>query len=245
MKTVLKQLIHCSIGAIIISGVSGTVHATPVTVTDVTPWVAEGALIINLSLPPNLDSYNGGIWDGINVLQITEGTQTFDAQGFCIDPFHFSASGPVAYNTVALADAPKPPGPMGAAAALQIEELWTEYFPSAQTDPTVAAGLQLAIWDIVADAAAAANNVPASSYFTLSDPNEDTYGAPADLAWVDEYGSTVTPANLIGLTGSGQDYVIAAPPPPTPTPDGGTTLVLLGSVMVGLQGLRRKFGCSR
>jgi hypothetical protein len=225
----------------IVAGFSAKVSATGVTVTDVTDWSGEGAQVVDLNLP--YLGYSGGIWDGINTLQITEGPTTSTVSGFCIDPFHFSLGGPQAYNTIALASAPKYPGPMGAATAKEIEELWTEYFPTAETTPTVAAGLQVAIWELVVDAAAAANGETPSYYMTVIG---NDYGAAADIAWVDAYGSTVAPADLIAVTGPGQDYVIPGPPSPYPqVPDGGTTLVFLGSALAGLQGLRAKFGCSR
>ena len=192
--------------------------------------------IVNLDLP--YAGYNGGVYAGINTLQVTEGANTFTTSGFCIDPFHFSLGGPIAYNTIALGNAPKYPGPMGATTALDIEKLWAMYFPAAQTSDAVAAGLQIAIWDLVAESAALANGVPESTYYTLTSGYD--FGAAADIASLANYSGPA--ADLIGLTGPGQDYVIAAPaPPPQPNvPDSGTTLALFGMALAGLQGLRRK-----
>jgi hypothetical protein len=238
MKQLFKQIASTAIGSALLAGFSATVIATPVIVTDISNWGTTPMEIVDLNLP--YAGYNGGVYAGINTLSVTEGANTFTASGFCIDPFHFSLDGPKAYNTVALGSAPKYPGPMGATTALEIEELWHEYFPTAQTSSTVAAGLQLAIWELVVDAAAAANHVPTSTYYTLTSGND--YGAAADIASLVGYSGPA--ADLIGLTGPGQDYVIEnpTPAPPPNVPDGGTTLILLGVAMGGLQGLRRKIG---
>jgi len=250
MKNLFRQVVTTIIGSAIVTGMSVKVIAgpvtltvgSPVTVTDITDWTTEPNetpnKVVDLDLP--YAGYDGGVYAGINTLSVTVGSDTFTASGFCIDPFHFSKDGAQAYTTVALGSAPKYPGPMGATTALDIEDLWAEYFPAAQTSATVAAGLQIAIWDLVSDAAAAANGVPVSDYYTLTSGND--YGAAADIASLATY--TGPAANLIGVTGPGQDYVIANPaPPPSPSiPDGCTTLGLLGTALAGLEGLRRKLG---
>jgi hypothetical protein len=248
MKPFFKKIVTITIASSVVAGFSSKVFATVVTVTDVTDWGTTPMEIVNLDLPyvtyDGNTGYSGGVYAGINTLSVTENGNTYTESGFCIDPFHISLDGPQSYNTIGLASAPKYPGPMGATTALDIEELWAEYFPSAQTSSTVAAGLQLAIWDLVANAAATANDVPVSDYYTLTSGND--YGAAADLASLNDYTGPVADLNLIGLTGPGQDYVISNPLPPLPqpsVPDSGPTLALLGSALVGLQGFRRKLGC--
>src|SRR5262249_10867578 len=132
--------------------------------------------------------------------------------GFCIDPFHFSSTTPLAFDTIDLASAPKPPGPMGADAALMIEQLWQQYYSPAMSNED-AAGLQIAIWEIV-DAA-----IPAAS-FTLNSGND--FGASTFIAWVTANHATAPAADLIGLTGPGQDYVVQR------VPDGGSSVALVG-----------------
>jgi len=249
MRQVFRRIVTTIIGSAIGLGMSVKVIATPlapgmaVTVQDITDWNSEPGEtpneIVNLDLP--YAGYNGGVYAGINTLSVTVNGNNFTASGFCIDPFHFSLGGPIAYTTIALGSAPKYPGPMGATTALEVEELWTKYFPTAQTSATVAAGLQIAIWDLVAAAAAAANDVPESDYYTLTSGND--YGAAADIASLADFTGPVD--DLIALTGPGQDYVIAVPPPPPApgVPDSGTTLSLLGVALTGLYGFRRKFGC--
>lgn len=140
--------------------------------------------------------------------------------GFCIDPFHWSITGPQPYNTETLGAGPKPPGgAMGAATALKIEQLWFEYYSHNMSSQN-AAGLQIAIWELVG-----------GSNFQLDSAPD--YGAGTMLNWLNN-NPTATAANLIAVTGPGQDYVI-----PT-VPDGGQTMLLLGVGLAGLAAMRSK-----
>lgn len=171
--------------------------------------------------------YSGGAYAGVVNLKV-DGVA---ADGFCIDPFHFSnpSSVTATYDVVNLKDAPKPPGPMGAGAALEIEKLWGYvYSLSPSISAENAAGLQIAIWEVVV----AASTAPGS--FSLNDPTD--YGAANFRSIVESpsYGGPI--ANLVGLksqSSSGQDYVVQGAGDLTTlgvpgVPDGGTTLGLLG-----------------
>ena len=158
------------------------------------------------------------VYAGIINLQV-DGVAT---QGFCIDPYHWSVTGPQPYSMVPLTSAPKDPGgPMNSATATQIEQLWAKYFPSAASSSTVAAGLQIAIWELVTGP----GNTGNTGHFSLNSAND--YGASGMISWVDATPGAAT-ADLVGLTGPGQDYVIPS------VPDGGMTLILLGLVSMGL-----------
>jgi len=123
-------------------------------------------------------------------------------QGFCIDPWHWSLGGTMDYNSETLGTGPKAPGPMGAAVALQIEQLWEKYYSPSMSDSN-AAGLQIAIWDLVSASVEAQTNDAA--WFTLNSGND--YGASTMIAWV-ESDPTAAAANLVAITGPGQDYVV-------------------------------------
>ena len=161
------------------------------------------------------------VYAGIVDLKVN-GTPT---DGFCIDPFHWSMPGVLNYQTEPLGDAPKPPGPMGAATALKIEQLWQEYFSPTMSNPN-AAGLQIAIWELVG-----------GPNFTLDSGND--YGAGTMLDWVNK-NPAATVANLIAVTGPGQDYVIQ-----NKCPDGGETIALLSMSLAGLAVMRSKFSAIR
>src|SRR5580658_5449746 len=78
--------------------------------------------IVNISsstLGNNLEVY------ACAIDMLVDGLQT---QGFCIDPWHWSLDGNMNYTAESLASGPKNPGPMGAGVALQIEQLWQEYY---------------------------------------------------------------------------------------------------------------------
>jgi hypothetical protein len=174
-------------------------------------------IVVNITAP----IYSGGVYAGINQLLIN-GSQIVN--GFCIDPFHFSSSQSLNYTVANLADAPKGDlNPlsngtgMGAANALTIEGLWAAYY-SPNMSATDAATLQLAIWDVVGG----------STFTTTSTLNT------AAENWIHTVNAGNGPvANLVGLTGRGQDYVVQATPEPG-------SMTLLGVGLLGLLVVMRK-----
>jgi hypothetical protein len=157
--------------------------------------------------------YTGGAWAGINNLRV-DGVAT---NGFCIDPFHFSRTSS-GYSFVPLADAPKE-HLMGTGKADEISKLWAMAYSPNMTGPQ-AAGLQIAIWEIVGGA-----------NFSLVGSSD--YGASVLLQDVASYSGHG--ARLIALTGPGQDYVVQNP---KATPDSGTTLSFLVMTLLCLVCLR-------
>jgi len=142
---------------------------------------------------------------------------------FCIDPYQYSSSASNVYTVADLATSPVPA--MGAAAALTVEKLWADFFTTATTNSTVAAGLQIAIWETVA-----------GSNFSVIGSD---FGAAGMITAANAQVST---ANLLALTSKTfQDYGIQVPM--SSVPDGGTTVSLLGLGFIGLGlaklGLRR------
>ena len=150
--------------------------------------------------------------------------------GFCIDPYHFRSSSTLLYNWVALTQAPKPPGTMDAGQAHLIAALWAlAYTPT--IGASAAAGLQIAIWEVIG-----------GNDFTLLSSND--YGAASLLAQAQIYSGPLP--DLIGLTGPGQDYVVARPVGvptgvPVSVPDGGYTVLLLGTALIGIGCFAHRF----
>jgi hypothetical protein len=135
--------------------------------------------------------------------------------GFCIDPFHFSDGSMTGYQVVGLTSAPKQ-NLMDANTALLLERLWGSYF-----SPTIsarnAAGLQIAIWQLVG-----------RSNFHLSSAND--YGASGFLNAVENPNYDGPVADLLALTGPGQDYGVDRASVSQFTqsvPDASSTLALL------------------
>ena len=220
-KPSFRAATACLAGTAVALGLAASVNAQPATVTDITDWSTTPMEVVNITDP--YLGYNGGVYAGINTLAVTVGSSTTVYDGFCIDPFHWSLSGPQPYNIVPLASAPKPPGALNASTALQIEDLWAEFY-SPTMSSSGAAGLQIAIWDLVSSNAVATGELPANQTFSLANGQGD-YGASADIASLATY--TGPAANLEGLTGPGQDYVIDIPSPPSSAPDGGATFIML------------------
>ena len=200
------------VAVLALTGITHNASANSVTVQEMGVGASE---VVEMTSSTLGDHW---VYAGILNLQIN-GVAT---QGFCIDPFHWSVNGPQTYNFEPLASAPKDPvNGMGALKALEIEQLWAQYYSSSMSNEQ-AAGLQIAIWDIVG-----------GSNFQLDSGND--YGASGMLGWVTDHSQAPT-ANLIAVTGPGQDYVI----PCSSVPDAGETAVLLGMGLAGIALMRSK-----
>jgi uncharacterized repeat protein (TIGR02543 family) len=121
--------------------------------------------------------------------------------GFCIDPWHWSGSGVMNYSAENLSLGPDVGSGMGAEVSKEIEQLWHQYY-SATMSSSAAAGLQIAIWDLVDQAINAQNS---AYWFTLNSSNN--YGAASMISWVEANVNAPT-SNLVALTGPGQNYVV-------------------------------------
>lgn len=155
--------------------------------------------------------YTGGAQAGINKL-LVDGVA---ANGFCIDPYHFAVASSPGYEYSPLANSPKAPLTMGAVKADQIARLWTMAYSPTMT-ASQAAAFQIAIWEIVGG--------------TLFKVIGNDYGAQTLLSSLATF--TGPGANLIGLTGPGQDYVIQdVRTRPSAVPDQGATILLLVSAL--------------
>ena len=132
--------------------------------------------------------YTGGVYAGINKL-VVDGVAM---DGFCIDPFHLSLSSSPGYQFLPLASAPKPPGTMNSTQASEVSDLWAMHY-SPTMSANNAAGLQIAIWEILGG----------NKFSVLG----NDYGAGAMLAQLKSF--TGKGARLIAVSGPGQDYVVA------------------------------------
>ena len=145
--------------------------------------------------------FNGFVGAGIKKIQV-DGVQ-MDA--FCIDPFTMALRSSPGYKFVPLTKAPEAPFTLSASEATEISDLWAMFYNPGMKE-NKAAGLQLAIWEIVG-----------GDDFSVIGKD---YGASLMLAALRSYSGP--DARLIALTGPGQDYVVLTPPgqgdESTPTP---------------------------
>ena len=147
--------------------------------------------------------FNGVVAAGIKSLNV-DGVAM---DGFCIDPFTRALSSSQGYKFAPLTQAPEAPWTLSSTKAVEITDLWAMFYSPNMTAKN-AAGLQLAIWEIVGG----------SSFQVIG----KDYHASQMLAALQSH--TGPGANLIALTGPGQDYVVQTPPgqggekKPTPTP---------------------------
>ena len=147
--------------------------------------------------------FNGFVGAGIKKLQV-DGVAM---NGFCIDPFTMALHSSPGYKFVPLTKAPEAPWTLSASEATEISDLWAMFYKP-KMKAKRAAGLQIAIWEIVG-----------GDDFTVIGKD---YRAGRMLAALGGYSGPG--AGLIALTGPGQDYVVLTPPgqgpegSPTPTP---------------------------
>src|SRR5207244_5906700 len=145
--------------------------------------------------------FNGFAGAGIKKIQV-DGVQ-MDA--FCIDPFTMALRSYPGYKVVPLTKAPEAPVTLMASEAIEISDWWVMFYKPGMKE-NKAAGLQLAIWEIVG-----------GDDFSVIGKD---YGASLMLAALRIYSGPG--AGLIALTGPGQDYVVLTPPgqrdESTPTP---------------------------
>ena len=135
--------------------------------------------------------FNGFVGAGIKKIQV-DGVQ-MDA--FCIDPFTMALRSSPGYKFVPLTKAPEAPFTLSASEAIEISDLWAMFYNPGMKE-NKAAGLQLAIWEIVG-----------GDDFSIIGKD---YGANLMLAALRSYSGLG--AGLIALTGPGQDYVVLTPP---------------------------------
>ena len=88
--------------------------------------------------------FNGFVGAGIKKIQV-DGVQ-MDA--FCIDPFTMALRSSPGYKFVPLTKAPEAPFTLSASEAIEISDLWAMFYNPGMKE-NKAAGLQLAIWEIV------------------------------------------------------------------------------------------------
>jgi hypothetical protein len=225
-RPIIKHAVTVAIGCAMVAGFASNLTAQiPVTVEDVTDWSTTPVEAVSVNAP-YLDFVGNNIFAGINTLSVTGSGYSFVANGFCIDPFHWSANGPTSgYNIVPLVDAPKFPAQLNAYTATEIEDLWAEYYSPTMSSPSAAA-LQIAIWDLVSSNAVASDGLSPSEAFSVTSYD---YGAVStDLASLATYSGPA--ANLIALSGPGQDYVI----PASSVPDSGETFMMLALTLGAL-----------
>ncbi len=234
---------------------NSALKANPITVTEAGIGTNDTVYINSSTLGSDLHVY-AGIVD----LTLGTGPSATSVDSFCIDPWHWSVSGPQSYQSELLSHAPKPPGPMSAAAAVKIEQLWEEYMTSSfvlssnsHTADEWSAAMQLEIWQTVAGSVSGAtyslvsvdNNFSGEATAVLADlANMNTFLADATSSTLKADLEAVTSGiSRDGKDNPGQDYVIATGGGSSgggvPTPDGGTTAALLGVSVLGILALGR------
>lgn len=188
---------------------------SPAEAVDIVVTPATGSAV------PAFSSYTSGeVYAGI-YNQTVNGVAT---SGFCIDVAHDVTIGEQFnnyYYASLLNAAAAPAGPMTAAQAVDIEELWAAYYTSAKGSALDAAALQVAIWETLGNGQPTGNGLPG---YTVSDgaalgdhPDATTISVfnQAQI-YLNALPSLAATADLEAIVSpTGQSYVIAVPEPTT------------------------------
>jgi hypothetical protein len=136
MTNLARASLALSLAALLSASTAPSIHA--ILVEDL--GVRKGAPArISLST-----GFNGFVGAGIKRIQV-DGVQ-MDA--FCIDPFTMALRSSPGYKFAPLTKAPEAPFTLSASDATEISDLWAMFYNPGMKE-NKAAGLQLAIWEIV------------------------------------------------------------------------------------------------
>src|ERR1700730_14620457 len=127
--------------ALSVAAVLSLVPAKPAQAHLVQDFGIRKGAVVHISLAHGFNGFAGA---GIKKLQV-DGVAM---NGFCIDPFTMALHSSPGYKFVPLTKAPEAPWTLSPSEATEISDLWAMFYRP-KMNGKQAAGLQIAIWEIV------------------------------------------------------------------------------------------------
>jgi len=191
---------------------------------------------LNLVLPIKSgpqDYFSGSIniTTGTNVSggSISNGTSFL---AYCIDPFQWSSSSPLAYSVAALST-------LGSSQAADVSNLYSQSYASTSGNSVKSAAFQLALWELAKDDGVLTTGV----VHTTGSTNSSVVAAANSMIYDAQHASSGTTQYSLNLYTNGykQDYLVASMGSVTPVPEPETYAMLLAGLgLIGFTASRRR-----
>ncbi len=151
---------------------------------------------------------------------------------YCIDPFQWSSSSPLAYSTSTLST-------LGAARANDVSNLYSQAYATTSGDGGKSAAFQLALWELAKDdgvlTSGGVHTTSSTNSSVVADANSMIYNAQHASSGATQY------AFNLYTNGNKQDYLVATMSSVTPVPEPETYAMLLAGLgLIGFTASRRR-----
>ncbi len=191
---------------------------------------------LNLVLPvqSGANDYFAGSLNILTGSTVREGSITNGTSflAYCIDPFQFTSSSPLAYTSAALST-------LGSTQASDVSRLYSQSYASTSGSGVNSAAFQLALWELAKDDGV----LTSGGVQTTASTNASVVAAASNMIYNAQHGSAGSTQYSFSLytNSNKQDYLVATMGPVAPVPEPETyTMLLAGLGLIGFTASRRR-----